>query len=181
MAGRSYGRAQDVELRLKHDRYPPAKRPNYDKLKRAVPFQCDWSLLIPSSSSADAIDSGKDFYVLRDIGLLRKLSDTGDWSSVADPDRCLVPVSLEMEHKGVPRRFAEIFSVTSTTTAAEDGEQRHLVGYVVNGNYCYGHGKGRGIGFLLANRMAAIRDRRVDLKTADSEDLRKARFNVLVQ
>lgn len=55
-----------MELEQKHNRRPPAKRPNYAKLGVASPFKCNWSKLL-QEWTADFVDkTSTELHVLRD-------------------------------------------------------------------------------------------------------------------
>lgn len=69
------------ELMTKHLRYPPDKRPSFQKLRISCPFFFPWSQLVHEwrtldQSSADNVghDDGSTFYVLRSRKVLRRLA-----------------------------------------------------------------------------------------------------------
>uniref|UniRef100_A0A224Z6U3 Ribonuclease P/MRP protein subunit POP1 n=1 Tax=Rhipicephalus zambeziensis TaxID=60191 RepID=A0A224Z6U3_9ACAR len=69
------------ELMTKHLRYPPDKRPSFQKLRISCPFFFPWSQLVqewrtldqPSADNAGC-DDGSTFYVLRSRKVLRRLA-----------------------------------------------------------------------------------------------------------
>nr|XP_050032322.1 ribonucleases P/MRP protein subunit POP1-like [Dermacentor andersoni] len=68
------------ELMTKHLRYPPDKRPSFQKLRISCPFFFPWSQLVQEwrstldQPSADISRDGSTFYVLRSRKVLRRLA-----------------------------------------------------------------------------------------------------------
>lgn len=71
---------QRRELMTKHLRYPPDKRPSFQKLRISCPFFFPWSQLVqewrstPDQPSADVEHDRLTFYVLRSRKVLRRLA-----------------------------------------------------------------------------------------------------------
>ena len=68
------GEAYDTKLKddgeAKYKRYPPAKRPNYEKLGSKSPFSPPWTQLVSDWSSCEEVSSGAT------VGAIRSISDT---------------------------------------------------------------------------------------------------------
>lgn len=118
-------RRRSDELRAAYERRPPAKRCNYEKLGVAAPFHCPWSDLVRgwSTNAKDGV-----FYCLRSRKWLLKLAEyprrrgihaskssdvpligsPGVVDLPADPNCCIVQITIRMLGRGVPSRFALI-------------------------------------------------------------------------
>lgn len=133
-ASQAYEEENRKELVAKHYRYPPDKRPSFQKLGVLCPFFFPWSQLLREWSAtrahpkvADAA-SEKDspFFVLRDKKILRAIGHAFGLLAAKKPvsvdaavqkvhaitadakldtSRALVAVQLRSTTKGVPRRF----------------------------------------------------------------------------
>ncbi|CAG5127497.1 unnamed protein product [Candidula unifasciata] len=101
-AGREQLQTESEALQVRHDRRPPAKRPNYTKLGFQSPFAPQWSSLVNEwriktttlleklHISEPTVESNKGgFYVLRDRKCLRLLNSTftGNSGSVRSNNR----------------------------------------------------------------------------------------------
>ena len=90
-----------LEKKVEHFKLPPDKRVNYAVL--GVGDSCwnrPWGTLLTQWASDSDVKVGeKDFHVIRDTEVLRKLAE-GEAVDIADGDRSLVPVVLEVEGKG---------------------------------------------------------------------------------
>ena len=102
-----------------YNRKPKAKRPNYVKLGIPDPFCCPWKKLFENGTKNDI-----NFYVMREKSVLNKiallLSQSSEHNLIhnlnkenvdklkSDHKQALVPVYIDMLHKGTPGMFASI-------------------------------------------------------------------------
>ena len=154
------------QLEIQHRRYQPAKRPNYEKLGRSLPFSCNWSTL------AGCTEHG--YYVCRENTVLKSLAtamqrEGGNTCSEPNvPSGCLVAVEVKMNSRGVPRRFAEVRSLHDAA----------VLGYVVSGKFSYSLGKGRGLAYVLADKLAS--NRLVDVRLPNVNISKSASLSVIL-
>ncbi|SPQ93966.1 unnamed protein product (mitochondrion) [Plasmodiophora brassicae] len=183
VAGDMLATHRETVLRGKYERTPPAKRVNYAVNRISSAFRPDWSQtgvtceaitgraeeLLDVSTAPE--ESPASFYVIRDAGVIDKLSNGHHSDIVVDP-AALCRVRVVTQKRGVPMDNALICApnegdgrlMTSGSVLEEPrqvgaGPSRTVIGIVNAGRFTMAMGCGVGYGFASVARIVGLPNR----------------------